>query len=82
MGQEQQSGLNETSPGQISDIVVGYKLSDRLHNRFLDPDPQMLLTSESSQGEKTNPKFHRLNLAIAQMVGGDVSPECKVLTLI
>ena len=54
---------------------------DRLHNRFLDPDPQMLMTSESSQGEKSNPKFHRLNLAVAQMVRG-VSEERNISTLI
>ena len=81
MDQEQQSGLNETSPGKISKIVVIFKLFDRVHDRFLDPDPQMLLSSETSQGEKTNPKFHRLNLAIAQMVRV-LAKSTRLLTLI
>ncbi|KAF8342062.1 GPN-loop GTPase [Cantharellus anzutake] len=34
-------------------------------SKFLDPDPDMLLTSESGA---TNPKFHRLNQAIAQLI--------------
>ncbi|KAF9519169.1 hypothetical protein BS47DRAFT_1370799 [Hydnum rufescens UP504] len=36
--------------------------------RFLDPDPMMLLASEPSGGEKSNPRFHALNQAIAQLI--------------
>jgi len=36
--------------------------------RFLDPDPVMLLASEPSGGEKSNPRFHALNQAIAQLI--------------
>lgn len=36
--------------------------------RFLDPDPTMLLASEPTGGSKSNPRFHQLNQAIAQLV--------------
>lgn len=36
--------------------------------RFLDPDPMMLIASEPTGGSKSNPRFHQLNQAIAQLV--------------
>ncbi|KAF8312830.1 hypothetical protein DL93DRAFT_2149387 [Clavulina sp. PMI_390] len=36
--------------------------------KFLDPDPMMLLASEPSGGSKTNPRYHQLNQAIAQLI--------------
>jgi len=36
--------------------------------KFLDPDPTMLLASEPTGGYKSNPRFHQLNQAIAQLI--------------
>jgi hypothetical protein len=55
------------SLGFVSSLFI-FDAVLRTENRFLDPDPLMLLASAPSGPSKSNPRFHDLNQAIAQLV--------------
>jgi hypothetical protein len=53
----------------VSNCAQGYQYSCTLLTtiRYLDPDPQLILEDVN---EKTNPKYHALNRAVAGLVSG------------
>lgn len=47
--------------------------------RYLDPDPLLLISTETTRGSKSNPRFHALNQAIAQLVSIASVLSCSLL---